>query len=241
MPETTGQPEQTHSAALLQSAIERLKARGDAVKRFACMQLDAPVFHDLCERLMDRTLTVKATAEWLAGQVEDAPTRSSVERFSEALQEEYRLAQLAQTRASASGYVAKATDGDPDAMEMAAKTRLAELLTDALLRTDTLDDMDDDRIFALTGAMKAVAQVGMSKQLKDAKLKDMALQLQQREARIDLLQQQVTILEGKAKAAERETQAALNAAEKAAAGGKGGAAVVDAIKQALGIGVKGGA
>jgi len=234
MPEETKQPplpSQTHSDALLQAAIERLKARGGSTRQMACMQLPAPLFNDLCARLMDRATPVLATAEWLAGQTADAPTKSSVDRFAQALFEEYRLAQLAQTRQAAASYVAQATDGDPDAMQMALNSRLTELLTDCMLRTDSLDEVDTDRIFALSGAAKAVAQVTMAKQMKDTRVKALEKLIEDKDATIKLKDQ-------KYQEQDRKIQAAVTAAERAAAGAKGekgAGAVVDAIKEALGL------
>jgi hypothetical protein len=217
-----------YSEALLQSAIESLRARGDSTRRMACMSLPTPIFNDLCARLLERSTSVRETAEWLAGQVEDAPARSSVERFSDALFEEYRSALLSARRAEVVNYLAKETGGDPDAMAMAAQRRFSEMFTDLLLKKETFEGVGADELFSITSAMKAIAQVAFGKQTKDARLRESEAKL--RKAQADLEAKEMRLQ------AERDArQRALDAATKAAEAGGGGAAVVAAIKQAMGI------
>lgn len=209
-------PRAEHSEALLQSAIERLKARGDSARRFACMSLPAPAFNDLCARLLDRAKTVKETAEWLAGQVEDAPTRSSVERFSDALFEEYRLAQLADRRRAAETYVAQATAGDPDAQQMALNTRLTELLTDELLRADDAGEIETKRLMALMMGARTVAQTAFDKQKMDVRIQALEKQIVHRDKTILLMEQRLAKLPEQVKAISEK----LTHVEQAQAQGK---------------------
>lgn len=202
-----------YSEALLAAALERLRARGDAARRYACMQLPAPVFHDLCARLMDRTHTVKDTALWLAGQTAEAPTRSSVERFSDALFEEYRLAQLAERRRAAENYVAQATAGDPDAQQMALNTRLTELLTDELMRAGAGGEIETKRFMALMMGARTVAMTAFDKQKMDARMKALEVEIAHREATIEALRQRIE--EGR-----RKLERALADVQAKAAGGK---------------------
>lgn len=221
-------PTREYSEALLQAAIERLKARGDSTRRMACMALPAPVFHDLCARLLQGGATVRGTAEWLAGQVVDAPTRSSVERFSDALYEEYRLVQLADRRRAAETYIAQATAGDPDAQQMALNTRLTELLTDELLRADDAGSIETKRFMALMMGARTVAQTAFDKQKMDARLSALQTLVKKMEAEIQLKDQRI-------QAEEAKRAAAIAEGQKVATSGGGAAAVVDTIKRALGI------
>ncbi|HVS73097.1 MAG TPA: phage protein Gp27 family protein [Phycisphaerae bacterium] len=194
----------------------------------ACMQLPAPMFNDLCRMLLDRTQSVRATAEWLAGQTEDAPARSSVERFSEVLMEEYRLVEYSLARQKSARYVAEAAADDPDAKQVAVNLLLTERITDELLSRGTSDELDTDRLEVLIKGVRAVSQTVFDKQKMDSRLRESEAKL--RKAQADLEAKEMKLQ------AERDArQRAIDAATKAAEAGGGGAAVVAAIKQAMGI------
>jgi hypothetical protein len=82
-------------ADVVAQAIERVRSRGDSTRRYAAMELPPPLFNDLCDRLLSQK-SVRATADWLIGECAsrgiDSPARSSVERFSDVLFEEYAIA-----------------------------------------------------------------------------------------------------------------------------------------------------
>ena len=87
-----GQSNRSESLASMavELTIIHMAACSDSSRRSACMQLDSPVFEELCKRLLDRKITVRATAEWLGKTVKNAPTKSSVERFSTVLFREFK-------------------------------------------------------------------------------------------------------------------------------------------------------
>lgn len=196
--------EKTYSEALLQEAITRVRTRKDSVTRFACMQLPAGIFHDLCVRLVDRSRTVKDTAEWLAGQTPDAPTRSSVERFSDVLFEEYRMSQLGQRRTLAIAYTNAVTAGDENAQVIAMKNRFVELLTDKLLDVDTLDSLDPKELEAITKAAKSMAAITFDKQKMDARIAALEKMNQHRQVTISLLEQKVEKIPERVAALEKK-------------------------------------
>ena len=179
------------SEALLQTTLERLKARGDTVKRFACMQLPSGFFNDLCRKLLERTGTVKEAAEWLQGQTSDAPSRSSVERFSDVLFEEYRLVQLAERRGQAERYVTACANGDPDAMQMALNSRVTELLTDELMRAGDGGEIETKRLMTLLAGARMVAQTSFDKQKMDVRITALEGQIASREKDIQLKNQKI--------------------------------------------------
>lgn len=182
-------PKKEYSEALLQSAIERLKTRGDSTRRFACMGLPAPVFHDLCARLMDQTLTVRATAEWLQGQIDDAPTRSSVERFSDALNEAYDLAIFARDRGQVERFVEELTGDDPVAKAMAVNSQLTVHMSDLLSTAGRTGPVEQKLLETIVKGVRAVSQTVFDKQNLDARLKALEKQVEER----DLRMQQVRV------------------------------------------------
>lgn len=209
-------PAGEYSEALLQSAIAGINARGDSVKRMACMSLPAPLFGDLCRMLLHRNMTVKAVSEWLSGQSDEAPTRSSVERFSDVLFEEYRLAQLRTRHAEAQRYVAEAAAGDPDAMQMALNHRVTELLTDEMLRADAGEKIETKRLMVLLMGARAVAQTAFDKQKMDTRIKALEKAIEKANAEIALKAQRLAQIPERVKA----LQAKLDDIETATAKGK---------------------
>ena len=205
---TSSEPSgENYSEALLQTAIERLKVRGDSSSRFACMQLPPPIFNDLCARLCSRAQNVKETAQWLAGQVPDAPTRSSVERFSTVLFEEYRLAQYSQRRSLAKAYVRGQTEGDRDAQIMALNDCWVELISDELMQVPALNTLDEKRVFALSAATKAAAAISFDKQKMDARIAALTKLNEHRQVTIDLLEQKLAAVPTRIAAIEKKVAA----------------------------------
>ena len=231
------QPEK-FSESLLADAIERLKTRGGRVKQFAIMQLPTPVLNDFCAKLMTQQGNIQAAAEWLAGECaqrgEDAPSRSSCYRFSEILFEEYNLAKLARTQGVSQRYMEALTEGDPNAMAMAINRRFGELLTDTFMRMQNLEEIDDTRLMALTGAAKAVAAITFDKQKMDARIKALEKLNEERDAAIKLKDQQLKAREMQFDAALKELQS--KAEKKAGKGGISSADIVQARKMSFGGG-----
>lgn len=195
------------SAAVLQDAIEGLKARGETTRRMACMSLPTPVFNDLCERLMEKSTTVRETADWLAGQIPDAPSRSAVDRFAQVLFAEYRIALAAQRRTDVSEYVSRETDADPDAMVMAAQRMFVDRYTDLMLKLESFEGIDADQLYSMTAALKAIAQVAFGKQAKDARLRESESRLRMAEAEIAAKELKLKEAQDKAEAALKSLQA----------------------------------
>ena len=202
--------------SLIQVAIERLKARGDSTRRFACMELPAGVFNELCTRLLDRSKTVKDTAEWLAGETPEAPTRSSVERFSDALFEEYRLAQLTERRGMAERYVGELAQGDPNAQVMALNNRVTELLTDAFMQADDAQSIDPKKLMALLAGARMVAQTAFDRQKMDVRIEALKAQITSREKDIALKDAKLKSIPERVAAVEKK----LALVQKAQDGGK---------------------
>jgi uncharacterized protein DUF3486 len=207
-------PRPDPNKGLLQLAVERLKARGDSSKRFACMQLPTPVFNELCERLIERSKTVKETADWLAGETPDAPTKSSVERFSDALFEEYRLAQLSERRGFSERYVQEITQGDPDAQAMALNSRVTELLTDAFMQADDANAIDPKRLMALLAGARMVAQTAFDKQKMDVRIKALEGQIASREKDIALKDAKLKAIPERVNAVEKRLRVVLESHKK---------------------------
>jgi hypothetical protein len=208
------------SAAVLHDAIEGLKARGETTRRMACMSLPTPIFNDLCERLMEKSTTVRDTADWLAGQTPDAPSRSAVDRFAQVLFAEYRIALAAQRRTDVSEYVAREADSDPDAMVMAAQRMFVDRFTDLMLKLESFEGVDADQLYSMTSALKAIAQVAFGKQAKDARLRES-------ESRLRKAQAEIAAKELKLKEAQDKAEAALKSLQ-AKADRKDGAGVITA-------------
>jgi hypothetical protein len=201
MTEPSIQPAGDYSEAILQSTIERLKARGDA-RRFSCMSLPAPLFNDLCARLLDRTIPVRHTAEWLAGQLADAPTRSSVERFAATLFDEYRLCELDRDSAEARRFAEAAAGGDPDAMQMALNERLTQLLAGEALRAKSGESIDTKRLGAIIFGARTVAKNAMDKRAVDVRIESLQAQIRLRDTAIQLYEQRLQKLPERLKAIE---------------------------------------
>lgn len=204
-----------YSEALLQSTIERLKARDDA-RRFVCMTLPTPVFKELCARLLDRKTPVRHTAFWLASQVPEAPTRSSVERFADTLFDEYRLVELDQQTGEAQRYTEAMAQGDPEALQMTLNHRMTQLMTGELLRTNAGESIDTKRLIALSVGLRVVSKNAFDKRSTDVRIRALEAQIRQRDTAILMVQQRLQKVPERLDAVE----AALAQVEKSRAAGK---------------------
>lgn len=221
-------PEAEVNAAWLADAITQLKTRGDAVSRLGCMTLPAPVFNDLCTRILAANGDggMGPAIEWLHGQVEDAPSRSAVYRFAGYLREEYRTARSLDRRRAARDAVASLAEGEPEALQLALNLNLTERLAELLDNCDDLTALDPNTLKAAVAGVRMVSQTVFDKRKMDAALRKAKEQIEKLALENENLKRDV---------AEKQKMA-LDEASKAAAAGSSATAVVDTIKKALGIG-----
>lgn len=185
--------------SLLQEAIERVRSRGDSTRRFAVMELPPPLFNDLCQHLLSQN-TVRGSADWLAGECAargiDAPAKSSVERFSDVLLEEYRIAVQRRRRSTNAEFRKVAAEGAKDA-GLTATVLLAEKLDDWMGRIDEIEDLDVKELVALSLALRQVNQTLNDKRNSDARIAALEKLNQERDATIKIKDQRLVEMKQK--------------------------------------------
>jgi hypothetical protein len=205
---------------LLESAKVAIAARGKSTRRMIAMDYPANVYNELVERLADRRHQTDDTFEWLCAECYakglDAPSRSSLYRFSSLVREEYRLAELKKDNDESMTYWREAAKGDPDAMQMALNMRLTQLLTGELLRARDGEAIDTKRLMALMMGARTVAQTAFDKQKMDVRISALEKAIEKANREIALKDQRLAKLPDQVKAIEGK----LAQVEQAQAQGK---------------------
>jgi hypothetical protein len=77
-------------AEILAFVTEKMRVIRSTASRSACIQrVPETLFSEMCQRLMDPTVELKATLKWLQRQMKCPPSLSAIAKFSDTLRAEY--------------------------------------------------------------------------------------------------------------------------------------------------------
>jgi len=205
--------------------------------------LPTPLFNDLIRRLLDRTAQSHLTLAWLDGECLarsiDAPSRSAFYRFADVVREEFRMAKIATSRRSSMSIIDAMTEGDPEARVKAINAGYAEKLLD---RLEDLEVTDPKQMVAFSDGLRTVMQGTFGPKVANARVDALRKQIEERDSRIKLIASELAIKDQKLQTLQLDLETekakqrkAAEAIEKVAAEGGGVEAVVDRVREILGV------
>ena len=170
---------------LVTEAIARLDTAG---LRSQLLELDSATMHDLCMRLVDRTVSIRAAHTWLNAELggggdNQVVDDNAVYRFANHFRRLYDQVRAERARMAARARVLDTSDGDIKSMTRAAQQMVIEAVTERMLDQDT-DELDIKEL-------NAIALVVRRAQRSQAEAETVEIARQQAEQRAAKLEQEI--------------------------------------------------
>jgi hypothetical protein len=151
---------------LVREAVARFDTAG---LRSQLLKLDTSTLENLGLRLTDREISVRQTWEWLnkdLGGTADEPAidDNAVYRFSDHFRRLYQQVRGEHARRIARLSVDEATASNVQSMHKVANARLIELVTERLVATDNLEELEAKEVMNLIVALDAHSKVELKRE-----------------------------------------------------------------------------
>jgi uncharacterized small protein (DUF1192 family) len=185
---------------LVHETIKRFDVAG---LRSQLLKLDTVTLEDLGLRLVNRELTIADALRWLSDELggEDAVNKNAVYRFAEHFRRIYDQVRAEHARRIARLRVEDATAGHVETMSRVATARMVDLVTERLVETSNLEELDGKQIGAIIATLE-----GLSK--ADFKRQELALKAAESEQRVAKLAAEIEKLKADAERRDIERQRA---------------------------------